>query len=179
MRTARGAESVLLPPLYPTPWGDGRFRRKRFVFVPPPHRGEVARSAGGGVSDVDVDGVHGVSFNPLFARLHLFAHENRKDFVGADGVEWPQAKVLEFLAGCKEPAAQNTDFIECCRERKTFALNERNGFRSSTMFNLAIAAWRLGRDIDFDPVRLVSSDEEANRILFQHMREPWEKLLKA
>jgi len=99
--------------------------------------------------------------------------------VGADGVEWPQEKVLEFLASCREPAPQNTDFIECCKERKTFALNERNGFRSSTMFNLAIVSWRLGRDIDFDPVKLVSSDEEANRLLYQHMREPWERHLKA
>ena len=42
------------------------------------------------------------------------------------------------------------------------------------MFNLAIAAERLGRGFEFDPVKLVAKDDEAaNRFLYQEMREPW------
>ena len=84
--------------------------------------------------------------------------------------------VRKLLADLPEPAPQVTDFMESVRERKTFALNESNGFRSCTMFNLAIAAERLGRGFEFDPVALrAKNDEAADRFLYQSMREKWEK----
>jgi len=61
------------------------------------------------------------------------------------------------------------------RTRQPFALNECNGFRSCTMFNLAIAAERLGYGFKFDPVSLVADSEAANRFLYQSMREPWQE----
>ena len=96
----------------------------------------------------------------------------------ADGTWWPEEKVLKTLAELPKPAPQQTDFIDSCVNRKTFALNESNGFRSSTMFNLAIVAWRLGRGFEFDPVTLhAKNDEAAERFLYQDdmMREPWRK----
>ena len=37
-----------------------------------------------------------------------------------------------------------------------------------------IAAERLGRGFDFDPVNLVAKDDEAaDRYLYQSLREPW------
>ena len=87
---------------------------------------------------------------------------------------WSEEKVLKTLAELPKPAKQNTDFIECCKTRKPFALNERNGFRSSTMFNLGIVAERLGRGFEFDPVTLrAKNDPAADRFLYQSMREPW------
>ena len=87
---------------------------------------------------------------------------------------WPEEKVLATLAALPEPAPQVTDFMTSVRERKTFALNEANGFRSSTMFNLGIVAWRLGRGFEFDPVTLhAKNDPAAERFLYQEMREPW------
>ena len=81
----------------------------------------------------------------------------------------------KILAGLPKPAPQVTDFMTSVRERKTFALNESNGFRSCTMFNLAIVAERLGRGFEFDPVALKAVDDEAaDRFLYQRMREPWE-----
>ena len=94
----------------------------------------------------------------------------------ADGTWWPEEKVLKTLAGLPKPAPQQTDFIDSCVNRRKFALNESNGFRSSTMFNLAIVAWRLGRGFEFDPVTLhAKNDEAAERLLYQEdmMREPW------
>ncbi len=91
---------------------------------------------------------------------------------------WPEEKVLKTLAELPKPARQQTDFIDSCVNRKKFALNEANGFRSSTMFNLAIVAWRLGRSFEFDPVTLhAKNDEAAERLLYQDdmMREPWRK----
>ena len=89
---------------------------------------------------------------------------------------WPDEKVVKFLAGLPEPAPQITDFMESVRTRKPFALNETNGFRSCTMFNLAIVAERLGRGFRFDPVKLRAVDDEAaDRLLYQSMRQPWAK----
>ena len=89
---------------------------------------------------------------------------------------WPEEKVLAKLAELPKPAPQQTDFIDSCKNRKTFALNESNGFRSCTMFNLGIAAERLGRGFMFDPVTLRAVDDQAaDRFLYQGMREPWKK----
>ena len=90
-----------------------------------------------------------------------------------DGKEMDVRGILKDLP---DPAPQVTDFMESVRERKTFALNESNGFRSSTMFNLGIVAWRLGRGFEFDPVTLHAKDDPAaERLLYQGMREPWAK----
>ena len=89
---------------------------------------------------------------------------------------WPNEKVVKTLASLPEPAPQITDFMESVRTRKPFALNESNGFRSCTMFNLAIVAERLGRGFRFDPVKLRAVDDEAaDRFLYQSMRQPWAK----
>ena len=89
---------------------------------------------------------------------------------------WPDEKVVAKLAELPEPAPQITDFMESVRTRKPFALNETNGFRSCTMFNLAIVAERLGRGFTFDPVKLRAVDDEAaDRFLYQSMRQPWAK----
>ncbi len=89
---------------------------------------------------------------------------------------WPEEKVLKTLAELPKPAKQQTDFIDSCKNRKTFALNESNGFRSCTMFNIAIVAERLGRGFKFDPETLHAVDDPAaERFLYQSMRAPWHK----
>ena len=91
---------------------------------------------------------------------------------------WSEEKVLKTLADLPKPKPQQTDFIDSCVRRVPFALNESNGFRSSSMFNLAIVAWRLGRGFEFDPVTLhAKNDEAAERFLYQDdmMREPWRR----
>ena len=82
--------------------------------------------------------------------------------------------VRSILKDLPEPAPRVTDFMESVRERKQFALNEDNGFRSCTRFNLALVAQRLGRGFEFDPVTLhAKNDPAAERLLYQSMREPW------
>ena len=86
--------------------------------------------------------------------------------------------VRKILADLPEPAPQQTDFMDSVRTRRRFCLNEETGFRSCTMFNLAIVAQRLGRGFEFDPVTLhAKADEAAERFLYQEsrMREPWQK----
>lgn len=78
------------------------------------------------------------------------------------------------LADFPEPPAQNTDFLECIRNRQKFALNEINGHRSCTIVNMGAVALQLNRTLEFDPVKeLFVNDEEANRLLDQPTRAPW------
>ncbi|MDP4130553.1 MAG: Gfo/Idh/MocA family oxidoreductase [Bacteroidota bacterium] len=73
-----------------------------------------------------------------------------------------------------DPEPQVTDFIDAVKNRKKFALNESNGHRSCTLVNLGKAALRLGRSLQYDPVKQeFVQDDEANAQLFKPMREPW------
>ena len=84
--------------------------------------------------------------------------------------------VAATLKELPEPAPQQTDFMDSVRTRRKFCLNEETGFRSCTMFNLAIVAERLGRGFRFDPDTLHAVDDPAaERFLYQWMREPWAK----
>lgn len=71
------------------------------------------------------------------------------------------------------PEPQITDFHESVRTRKKFALNENNGFWSTTMLNMAITAHRLNKNLKFDSKTLRFDDPAANALIDQPMREPW------
>lgn len=78
------------------------------------------------------------------------------------------------LAEFPDPEPQVTDFIDAVKNRKKFALNEQNGYRSCTIVNMGLAALRLGRSLKFDPVKQeFIGDEGANRLIFPPMRGPW------
>ena len=78
------------------------------------------------------------------------------------------------LAEFPEPPTQNTNFIECVRNRQKFALNEINGHRSCTIVNMGAVALQLNRTLEFDPVKeQFINDEEANRLIDQPIRAPW------
>ncbi len=72
-----------------------------------------------------------------------------------------------------DPEAQLTDFHECVRSRKKFALNEQNGFWSGTLVNMGITAHRLNKNLKFDSKTLRFDDEAANALSHQPMRAPW------
>ncbi|AHF14472.1 Gfo/Idh/MocA family oxidoreductase [Niabella soli] len=109
--------------------------------------------------------------------------ENRD--VNAAYIEGPKGKVFNGfkttipdldrkLAALPDPEPQLGDFAQAVKTRQKFALNEDNGFRSSTLVNLAITAVRLGRSLDFDPVKLeFKNDDAANALINQPMRGPW------
>jgi len=78
------------------------------------------------------------------------------------------------LADFPDPEPQVTDFIDAVKNRKKFALNEQNGYRSCTIINIGLAALRLGRSLKFDPVKQEFIDDEgANRLIFPPLRGPW------
>ena len=130
---------------------------------------------------VDLDGDESLKDEPLLRGangvcIYKKAPDGKTLRIKDNNGWWSEEKVLKTIAELPEPAPQVTDFMQSVRERKTFALNECNGFRSSTMFNLGIVAWRLGRSFEFDPVTLhAENDSAAERLLYQGMREPWAK----
>ncbi|PKK37195.1 oxidoreductase [Siphonobacter sp. SORGH_AS_0500] len=98
---------------------------------------------------------------------------------GPKGKLYPEFKsdipdLKKKLDAFPDPSPQVTDFLESVRERKPFALNEQNGYRSCTLINMGIVALRLGRSLKFDPDRQEFIDDEAaNRLMDQPMRAPW------
>ena len=130
-------------------------------------------------TEVILDGDESLKEEPLLRGSNgLCVYKKAKDgktlrLVDASGKELDAEKILAELP---DPAPQVRDFMESVRERKPFALNESNGFRSCTMFNLGIVAERLGRGFRFDPVSLRAvGDEQADRLLCPSMLEPWRK----
>ena len=105
--------------------------------------------------------------------------------VNAPYIEGPKGKLFaEFkcdipdfekkLAAFPDPEPQVTNFVEAVMQRKKFALNESNGYRSCTIINMGKVALQLGRSLNFDPVKqLFVNDEGANRLIDQPMRAPW------
>jgi len=78
------------------------------------------------------------------------------------------------LAEFPEPAAQQTDFVDAVKNRKTFALNEANGHKSCTLVNLGLIAMRVHRNLNFDPIKQeIVGDEEAKQLMDQPMRAPY------
>ena len=79
-----------------------------------------------------------------------------------------------MLAALPDAPPRQTNFYDAVRNRRPFALNERNGHRSCTLINLAIIAWRLGRTIKWDPAtETIVGDPAAARLASIPMRAPW------
>lgn len=91
------------------------------------------------------------------------------------GFECTIPDIMNRLAEYPDPMPQNTDFYECLRTRKKFALNEENGHRSCTLVNIGAVALRLNRKVlQFDPeTQLFVGDDEANALIDQPMRGQW------
>jgi hypothetical protein len=86
----------------------------------------------------------------------------------------PAPNIMNIIADLPDPEPQNTDFLKCVHTREKFALNEANGFRSSTVVNMGLCALRLNRTLEFDPVKLqFIGDDAANALIDQPMRGPW------
>jgi len=82
--------------------------------------------------------------------------------------------IQKIIAILPDPEPQITTFSESVLSRKKFALNEENGHRSCTIVNLGKIALRLGRNLNYDPVKQRFNDDDgANRLINQPMRGPW------
>ena len=105
--------------------------------------------------------------------------ENAAYIEGPKGKLYPQFRsdipdLQKKLESFPDPEPQVSNFSEAVRNRQQFALNEQNGFRSCTLVNMAIIAIRLGRSLQFDPIRCeFINDPGANLMINQPLRSPW------
>jgi len=94
------------------------------------------------------------------------------------GFECTIPNVWNIINELPDPEPQNTDFLECVRNRRHFALDEIKGHHSSTVVNMGVCALRLGRTLHFDPVRQrFIGDDAANLLIDQPARGEWAKYL--
>lgn len=78
------------------------------------------------------------------------------------------------LEAFPDPEPLISSFAESVRTRQPFALNERNGHRSTTLINLAKIAMRVQRPLRYDPENEVFiNDDQANALIDEPMRGPW------
>ena len=91
-----------------------------------------------------------------------------------NGFESDIPNLKAFIDTLPDPEPQIGLFSESVRTRKKFALNEENGHRSATIVNMGVTALRLGRNLEYDPVKQeFINDDEANRMINQPMRGSW------
>ncbi len=66
------------------------------------------------------------------------------------------------------------NFIDCMKSRKAPICSAETGHRSATLCHLGVTAIRLGRKLNWDPVKeQYVDDAEANQYLAREMREPF------
>ena len=94
------------------------------------------------------------------------------------GFECTIPNVQQIINELPDPEERNTDFLECVRTRRQFALNESNGHHSATIVNMGVCALRLNRTLNFDPkTQTFINDDAANRLVNQPMRGEWGKYI--
>lgn len=109
-------------------------------------------------------------------------------FIGSDGWIWVTRGALQASdpALIKEelPASASRvyvsrdhtgNFIECIKTRKPTICPASVGHRSASLCHLGVTAIRLGRKLNWDPVKeQFVDDAEANRFLARPMRKPYD-----
>ena len=90
--------------------------------------------------------------------------------ISKDDLRKYKARVAEL----PDPPPMISDFNVSVKTRKKFGLNEENGARSNAIIHLADVAIRIGRKLQFDPVKMrFINDDAANLLVDQPMRAPW------
>lgn len=95
------------------------------------------------------------------------------------GFECTIPNVMNLINELPDPKIEETDFIRAVGSRHQFSLDESKGFHSSTVVNMGVCALRLGRNLEFDPVRqMFVNDDAANLLIDQPMRGDWANYIK-
>ncbi len=91
--------------------------------------------------------------------------------IGPEDLDEDQRRALDQLPDPEPPLS----FPDAVRQRRPAGGNAEAAHRTATILHLANIAIRVGRTIRFDPVQeQIIGDEEANRLVDQPMRAPWQ-----
>jgi predicted dehydrogenase len=129
---------------------------------------------------------HGSS--PFGARLDPKEKPNGIKFIGSDGWVWVSREELdaskkEILADKLPDNAPRVfvsnnhmgNFVDCIKTRKAPICSAVTGHRSATIAHLGTTAIRLGRKLNWDPVKEeYVNDPEAMKYIAREMRKPYD-----
>lgn len=110
-------------------------------------------------------------------------------FEGSEGSIWRDSANPESLHDTviapdeiqlyRSNGGHHKNFINCVLSRKETAAPAEVGHRSISIAHIGNIAMKLGRDLDWDPVKeKFINDDEANEMLSREMREPWASIYK-
>lgn len=119
---------------------------------------------GGGSGSVLFEGTEG----------RIFVSRERLSSEPEDILKYPVSKEPVQLYYSRD---HRRNFLECIRSRKTTAAPAEIGHRTASICHLGNIAIQLGRPLQWDPVREeFVGDEQANRLRFRAMRQPWNEM---
>ena len=126
--------------------------------------------------------------SPFGAVLDPKGQLNGIKFIGSEGWVWVSREALdaskkEILADKLPDIAPRVyisnnhmgNFVECVKSRKAPICSAETGHRSATIAHLGTTAIRLGRKLDWDPVKEeYVNDSEAMKYIAREMRKPYD-----
>ncbi|HEY6565785.1 MAG TPA: gfo/Idh/MocA family oxidoreductase, partial [Pirellulaceae bacterium] len=120
------------------------------------------------------NGTRGCKFIGTEGSLFIHVH-------GGELEAEPKSLLSVQLREKDQPLGRTEDhrinFLDCVRSRETPFASAEIGHRTATICHLNNLALRLGRAIQWDPVReQIEGDAEANGLLLPTMRKPWSHL---
>ena len=109
----------------------------------------------------------------------LFSGSEGWVFVNRGGIDASPKSLLSIEFGANDIRLYRSDdhvqnFLDCIKSREKCVAPVDVAHRSITVGHLGLIAMRLGRKIQYDPVReLFPNDPEANKYLSRPMRGEW------
>jgi len=113
------------------------------------------------------------NFGALYVGQQGWIHVGRQGYLAA----YPQ-EILDEPAGQPDPGhplgGHHQNWLDCIKTRREPACDVAIGCRSTIVSHLGCIAHWTGRALKWDPAKEeFLGDEEANRLRFRAMREPW------
>ena len=75
--------------------------------------------------------------------------------------------------GGTDPGTHTRNFLDCIKSGAPTNANAETTRRSHIACHAAAISWQLGRKLTIDPATETFADDEANKLRFRAMREPW------
>jgi len=151
-------------------WGLGRDGSGPVDIIPPnvSDNGKLVMRYDDGITLTHGGGGNGVLFEGTEGKIEV--NRGHLKTWPADLMDVPtQAGEVQLY---RSPG-HHEDFLECVRTRRQPICDVAIGASSVTVCHLGNIAWWLGRQLQWDPVKHVFDDAEANRWIDRPRRAPW------
>jgi predicted dehydrogenase len=115
-------------------------------------------------------GPRGVKFEGSDGWVFIHVHGCRLE---ASSPDLLKLNADEFKLKLGRTTSHARNFLDCVRSRKTPFATAEIGHRTASLCHLNNIALRLGRTLEWDPVKERFTDDDANKLITPVMRPPW------